>query len=417
MYKVSEYNYCVDYHNDLKIVFNTFSGAIVSMSNAEYSRLMDLSACTDVELETLLSVGLVIPINHDVKRVIDFNRASRIFSNKKQTYTILTTTNCNARCFYCYEKEIPNCSMTVDVANGVSDFISSKATDKSTIDIQWFGGEPLLNPVVIDEIVYKLQQFNLKPNYSMITNGLLFDEKMLQHSLNNNWNIKRVQITLDGDKEEYENRKQYINASSAFERVLSNISGLLEHSINISVRLNFDKNNVDSIIRAVDILEECFGGYKNFSCYAYPLFSTYEKTMHEQLENDKMLLELWNVLISRNLYKIKIPSYRQTNCYACNANSFVIHPSGDLFKCSMDLANKVGNVDSAKIKNSTLVDWCDVNLSEECNKCIFLPLCQGGCKAGKSGIAPVHCFLEKNVIDDLLKMYYEERILNKVRKK
>jgi len=413
MYRISEYNYCLDYNTEIKIIFNTFSGAIVSMSSTEYSRFMDLSLCTDSELETFHSVGLIIPKSNDTKRVIDFNRAAGVFSNKKHTYAILTTTECNARCFYCYEKGTPHYNMNIDVADKVSNFISSKSAEKSKIDVQWFGGEPLLNPTVIDRIVCNLQQLSITPSYSMITNGLLFDEKMLQHSLKNNWAIERVQITLDGDKKEYENRKQYVNVSNAFERVIENISGLLKQSINVSVRLNYDVNNVDSIIRVIDTLGERFSAYKNFKCYVYPLFDIHEKTELEQLEANKTLLKLWNILKNKNLYKVNLPLYRQTNCYACNANSFVIHPSGDLFKCSMDLENKVGNVDSVIDKNNILLDWCDINLSDKCHECIFLPLCQGGCTAGKLGIAHINCFLEKNVIDDLLKMYYEEKILNK----
>jgi sulfatase maturation enzyme AslB (radical SAM superfamily) len=54
-------------------------------------------------------------------------------------FTIFTTMDCNARCFYCYEKGQPKISMTDEIAKDTADFIL-KTSSNTPVDIRWFGG-------------------------------------------------------------------------------------------------------------------------------------------------------------------------------------------------------------------------------------------------------------------------------------
>ena len=65
-------------------------------------------------------------------------------------FWILTTTACNARCFYCFEKRMPGSDMTMETASRAIEYIQEQA-DGELIKIIWFGGEPLFNyPVIVE---------------------------------------------------------------------------------------------------------------------------------------------------------------------------------------------------------------------------------------------------------------------------
>ena len=94
-------------------------------------------------------------------------------------------------------------------------------------------------------------------------------------------------------------------------------------------------------------------------------------------------------------------------CFAKACDSFVIMPDGKLSKCSYDLSY-VGNVLDGVELNKQYFYWCNVELPIECEKCIYLPICQGGCRAGEDECGCPQCFLFKEIIPELLCEYVRE---------
>ena len=84
-------------------------------------------------------------------------------------FWILTTTKCNAKCFYCHEAGIPKMSMSSKVADDVLDYILKHGSSK--IHVMWYGGEPLINMQIIDRISEGLIKHEVEFNSSMISNG------------------------------------------------------------------------------------------------------------------------------------------------------------------------------------------------------------------------------------------------------
>ena len=82
------------------------------------------------------------------------------------------------------------------------------------------------------------------------------------------WNLKKVQIALDGTEEVYNRIKAYEDSSqNAFERVLGNMDTLLETGIRVRVRLNMDSKNAEDICELIDLLGKRYKGKKGFSAY------------------------------------------------------------------------------------------------------------------------------------------------------
>ena len=94
-------------------------------------------------------------------------------------YTIFTTTACNARCFYCYEKDDPKKPMSEKTALDVSEFIAknynktkeSNGGSVQDVTLSWFGGEPLFRKKCINIICERLKESGIPYRSSMISNG------------------------------------------------------------------------------------------------------------------------------------------------------------------------------------------------------------------------------------------------------
>ena len=141
---------------------------------------------------------------------------------EKTEFTVLTTTDCNARCYYCYEKGIRREPMTRETAIAAADYIAC-ASRGEKVRLRWFGGEPLFNREAIDVICGALEQKKICFESAMTTNGFYLDEKTTADAVEK-WNLKNVQITVDGTEKTYNRIKAYIDAEeNPYRRVMNNI--------------------------------------------------------------------------------------------------------------------------------------------------------------------------------------------------
>ena len=186
-----------------------------------------------------------------------------IYTNPKiNTFVILPTTGCNARCFYCFEQGTKVSNMTEQTAHDVAKFIKKKGAGK--VWLQWFGGEPLVNSKVIDIICADLTSNNIEYNSRMVSNGYLMDDKVLRKAVDL-WRLKKIQITLDGTEDIYNRVKNYVykDVSSPFVRVLNNIENILKAGIQTSIRLNMDVHNNNDLFELSKLLVERFNKFEN----------------------------------------------------------------------------------------------------------------------------------------------------------
>ena len=294
-------------------------------------------------------------------------------SDSLSTYTILSTTACNARCFYCYESGYKPISMSKETADKLIDFIDQTRINK-TINLRWFGGEPLMNTEVMLYISKKLHEKGVPFRSHMITNGSLLSPVMLQNL--DVLNLKKVQITLDGDREEYQCRKNYINTDSvSFDTVLDNIQALQQAGIKISIRLNVDLNNIASMEKLISVLEKRYPDKDLINIYAYPL-STEETKDH--------FLEIWQScfhiesLAKASGFSVK-KSYGIQNslyyCMASNPQAVVIYPDGTIFSCEhCGQESRIGSITEGILK-SRKKTVSESDIRHKCRNCQFLPIC------------------------------------------
>ena len=298
-------------------------------------------------------------------------------------YTILTTTGCNARCFYCFEKGTKPVTMTTKTASKVVRYIVTHRGDEK-VKISWFGGEPLVNVKVIDQICTELREQNVPFRSTMTSNGYLFDADMVQRA-KDLWQLRSVQITLDGTEQTYNRVKAYVYRDvNAFERVLQNIAMLTAAGIHVSIRLNVDKHNIGEMAELVELLHQRFGTNEHLSIYSYHLFG--ERTPEEEAELFAQQTQLAQQIAAcgykshkRGLQKdIKLNS-----CIADGSGSVVIVPDGHLSKCDNYLdSNFFGHIDSEEHDKAILRKFkerlADIDACATCfcyPQCIRLVMC------------------------------------------
>lgn len=354
------------------LLYNTLTDSLVYLDNTEDIR---------DTLPKLIEMNYYVPIDFDELAMINKMRIDAKLKSSKRvnSYTIFTTLDCNARCFYCYEKGTPHVSMSEQTANDVADFIIRNSNGQSQ-DIRWFGGEPLVNENVIDIITEKLNSSKVKFHSRMISNGLLFNKmNILKAQLN--WHLQRVQITLDGTKDVYQRTKAYIGAKgNEFERVLNNIEDLLNAKIGVSIRLNQDLYNTEDLINLVNLLLKKFENRKGFAIYNSLLFDDSNGAFKNATkERNEAFTKLQDILIQKGVFRYKAFStkFKYSHCMADHDSSITINPIGEIGKCEHYPNDYlIGSIYKDNINETILNKWKETYpIIDKCKTCPIYPQC------------------------------------------
>lgn len=370
-----------------KIWSNQITRSVVYIPNEQFSKIYDHE---DIDYLIFLRRNyFLVPEDFDEYKLVEDFRAKnrRVFDEdtwlKDITgYTILTTTGCNARCAYCYEKGTRQYPMTLETADKIVKYIVKNTPTGKTADLRWFGGEPLFNQKVMDRICTKLGEKNVPYLSSITSNGYLFSEPTVKKAIEL-WKLRSVQITLDGTEEVYNKTKNYIykNAGSAFLRVLDNIQRLLDNNIRVSIRMNLSLENAEDLKKLVVVLRERFGLHRLFSMYAYPLFDEENKRTDEEKAAIYKALEELESVIAQNGYVLGPnlgDSLAVYHCMSDSGNSVVFAPDGSMGLCE----HYVDRDFFSHVDNSDKIDWDMVHKFREhvdyydfCKDCPNFPNC------------------------------------------
>lgn len=403
-YRLMRYHVKTDYEG-MTLLLNVVTGEMVLLSEAERILIDSLPAAYRPEMDGLITHRFLVPETFDeLTSVIQLRRAVRRFEfNKDQlkAFTILPTTACNARCFYCYENNYPAYTMDERIALSLVDYIESTRGDANEVSLCWFGGEPTLGVRYIDFICDHLKERNISYVSSMISNGFLFDKEMARKA-KDKWKLRNIQITLDGTEEVYNKVKSYINpGNNPYQRVLDNIRSLLEENIYVSVRMNMDLYNKDNLILLIDELSDRFAEFDRFSVYVHEIFEGmgYDPILRTWAElqsvvKQKYLIESY--IESKGLKRSKypfaknLPHLKISFCMADNPRSVVINPEGRIGKCQhVQYSHLIGDMQNKDlIDKDELSYWLDFDFMQGCRSCTLFPACgvPQTCASGRSCI-------------------------------
>jgi len=373
--------------NNEHLIYNTLTKALILIDETEKDIFTEAEISYNSDLDILIKNWFLVPIDFDEQSYYyQINNIYKLLDHENYInhFTIFPTTDCNARCFYCFEKNKQYCTMTKEIALSVAEYII-KVSNNKKISLTWFGGEPLHNSKAINTICEKLAEENVDFSSSIITNGYLFNDKNVKLA-KKLWNITSAQITLDGTEKIYNRVKNYIynNDKSPFRIVLNNIEQLLDNKIKVQIRLNLDSYNKDDLYSLVDYLYKRFRNNKYLSIYVRLLFDDTSDLQRNRNydERKEIFLEfqkLREYIISLDMYNIgklktKMPLY---SCVADDKHSVIILPNGEFSVCDMLINDKnYGNIydgiTDLDYKNKFTEIKKPVN---KCTNCVLKPIC------------------------------------------
>lgn len=380
--------------------------------------------------EKLVNAWFLVPEDFDEKKQAGQvrNVASLLAKRTKaiNSYTIFTTTECNARCYYCFEKGIARKTMSVTTAHDAADYIIRKSCGEK-VSICWFGGEPLYNVKAIDTICHDLKDRGIEFTSKTVSNGYLFTPEIIRRA-KSDWKLESAQITIDGTEKIYNRTKAYINCEvNAFERVLNNIDLLLDNGIRVFVRLNIDRKNAENMQELAELLAARYGNKNGF--YAYPILLKEFDAKINSFPSEEIAAE--NYLgIEDKLKAEKIGRtqtlFRELNTNRCMADSdsaVCITPDGYLAKCDhYTETQRIGNIYSDETDKDIIASWKEQVYFPECDDCPLYPQCinlkkcewsGNGCPISVSAVRIKH--MKEQIVSEYKKYLKEQNEKNEVK--
>lgn len=373
-------HFCVEHPVDQGVLlYHTLTKELIFLTREEYDRYL--------ELEYLRQQWFVVPEDTNDKQCADLVKwvLSARLKQKQDivSYTIFPTTDCNARCFYCYELGRSRIPMSRETALKAVQYIKNHCGGKK-ISISWFGGEPLYNQMAIDTICTGLREEGIAYSSTMTTNAYLFDADTVKKAAEF-WNVQRVQITLDGTEAVYNRVKAFVSpADNPYQRVLHNIEMLLDASVSVTIRMNMDLHNAENLILLAQELAQRFGHRKNIGAYVRHLFKGNESLADAHTAEEWELRDEYMRRIEEKLDQVgMIPrigvstKMRFNHCMADSGNAVTILPDGNVGVCEhFSETEFVGHLDRDDLDVSVLNSWKEKTPPiAECVACFHYPDC------------------------------------------
>ena len=409
MYKQSIFNFYIK-HEDAIFLWNSYSGAIAKIGSEEVYFLQNpnvTSYSANKLLPIMINNGFIVSAEKDEYQ--DYiNMVERNYSNpirKSLYYVIAPTLACNYKCVYCFEndREIYD-YMSEKTSDDVEKFILSninKISDLKYLHVNWFGGEPLLCPAIIQKISTALisacQKQSIIYNASIVTNGRYLSKKNAE--LLSLLKISKVQISFDGTEKIYCRRKRA--SLEDYHKTLENIVIAADILKDIVIRINIEQNQFDDAYRLAEIL---LSHYKLDGKISLYLAYTNEGSQEERIKNysefvkgEQAFIKQFGTKYSYRSYHYKSVAPKLSTCGLIRDDQFCIGPNGELYKCEHHFGIKdyiVGTIYKSKMDAflDTYKKARYLSLhKEECRTCPAFPVCLGGC--------PNHILLNQNLFD------------------
>ena len=369
--------YCIVHENgDEVLLFNLLNYSFITLTKEEYTKFNEKSLAIRSELIKLM---FLVPQSLNLKAIADavdkeFRRPHSTNILDRLDYAVIfTSTNCNARCPYCFEGLNAGKDMDEKTANDVADFLIRHCMHNG-LKIRWFGGEPLCNPKAIEIISDKLNAANVPYTSEVFTNAYLITDDVIK--LLKKAKVDKAQIPVDGDEEYYNKIKNFKNAEgNPFYTVLENIDKLLSAGIKVNIRVNLSLESYDSASRLVPYLKERFGARAGIS-----VMPVYQMLKNETKKEDRVkFLEKLYTLRRKYPMRETVPmGLKQSKCMADNGHSLGIYPEGKISVCEhYTHTHFIGTIYDESLNLEELAkmrDRSENNLSV-CDDCPLYPYC------------------------------------------
>ena len=313
--------------------------------------------------------------------------------------------DCNLACKYCFAEEGEYHGrrelMSFEVGKKALDFLVANSGNRVNLEVDFFGGEPLMNWDVVKQLVEYGRSLEEKNNkkfrFTLTTNGVLLNDEIMEYL---NKEMSNVVLSLDGRKEVNDNMRPFRTGKGSYDLIVPKFQKLAEsrNQMDYYVRGTFTRDNLDF---SEDVKHFADLGFKQMSIE--PVVGPEEDPYSIREEDLPVIMEEYDKLaleyIKRekegkgfNFFHFMIDLnqgpcvYKRLSGCGSGTEYLAVTPWGDFYPCHQFVGNEeflMGNVSDGIVREDLITKFsnCNVYSKEKCKNCFARFYCSGGCAA------------------------------------
>ena len=443
--------------NGYNIVLDTASGSVHSVDEVAYDIIENFKTKNENEIVNLItekygvSEQEVLECIEDVKYLeengklwsvdeyetlaIDFKKRNTVI----KALCLHIAHSCNLNCSYCFAAQGKyhgaDSLMSYETGKRALDFLVENSGERHNLEVDFFGGEPLLNFDVVKRLVKYARsiekQHNKNFRFTLTTNGVLINQDVIDFC---NKEMDNVVLSLDGRREKHDFFRKDLAGNGSYDKIVGKFKEFVEKRGDKSyyMRGTFTHNNVDF---TEDIFHMADLGFKELSME--PVVCKPDEEYALTKEDLPKVLEQYEILAKEMIkrkragngftfyhYMLDLTSgpciYKRITGCGSGTEYMAVTPQGELYPCHQFVGDenyKLGDIFTG-VTNTQKVDefkLCNAYAKEECKDCFARLYCSGGCAANAyhatgniNGIYEYGCELFKKRIECAIMMKVAE---------
>ena len=413
--------------NGYNIVLDTYSGAIHTVDDLAYDIISLYKEKSTEEIITsmlekykadkTITREEILSCIEDIK---ELEKAGKLFSkdiyknrtfdfkNRKTDIKALclhVAHTCNLNCEYCFASQGKyhgeRALMPYEVGKRALDFLIENSGSHHNLEVDFFGGEPLMNFEVVKKLVkYAREQeklHNKNFRFTLTTNGLLIDDDVIAFV---NKEMSNVVLSLDGRKEVHDSLRKTISGQGSYDIIIPKFKKLVKArgGKNYYIRGTFTHNNIDFL---KDILHMADLGFTELSmepvvCAPDEPYALTEKDLpilkeqYELLAKEMIKRDSENRGFTFYHYMLDLTHgpciYKRISGCGSGTEYLAVTPWGDLYPCHQFVGDekfKLGDIYNGIVNTKVRDEFklCNAYARPECKDCWAKLYCSGGCAA------------------------------------
>lgn len=313
--------------------------------------------------------------------------------------------DCNLACKYCFAEEGEyhgrRALMSFETGKRALDFLVANSGNRVNLEVDFFGGEPLMNWQVVKDLVAYGRSLeepqHKKFRFTLTTNGVLLNDEIMDFV---NKEMSNVVLSIDGRKEVNDRMRPHRGGQGSYDEIVPKFQKLAESrgQMNYYVRGTYTHNNLDF---SEDVKHLAELGFEQIS--VEPVVAGPEDDYALREEDIPTLLDeydrLAKYLLERrkagkpvNFFHFMIDleggpcvAKRLSGC-GSGTEYLAVTPWGDLYPCHQFVGKEeflMGNVEDGITRSDIREEFkkCNVYAKEKCRECFARFYCSGGCAA------------------------------------
>lgn len=313
--------------------------------------------------------------------------------------------DCNLACRYCFAEEGEyhgrRALMSLEVGKKALDFLIANSGSRRNLEVDFFGGEPLMNwQVVKDLVAYGREQekkHDKNFRFTLTTNGVLLNDEIMEFC---NREMGNVVLSIDGRKEVHDRMRPFRKGAGSYDLIVPKFLKFAEsrQQNNYYVRGTFTHYNLDF---AVDVLHLADLGFRQIS--VEPVVAPPSEDYAIRKEDLPVIMEQYDLLAREmirrekegrgfNFFHFMIDLtggpcvYKRLSGCGSGTEYLAVTPWGDFYPCHQFVGEEqfcLGNVDEGIVRQDICGEFrkCNVYSKKECADCFARFYCSGGCAA------------------------------------